>query len=100
MTEPRYIGRVNLAKRLAPFEGAAGRSSYSGGRARLELAELTLNVTPPFGLDHRGEYERVVVAPLLAALAEEHTVAALLVRLGGGAGGALLGARAGPPHGP
>ena len=59
----RYIGRANLAKRLAPLEGAAGRSVYRDGSARLELAEETLTVTPPFGLEHEGEYEQVVVGP-------------------------------------
>ena len=87
----RYIGRANLAKRLAPLEGAAGRSVYRDGSARLELAEETLTVTPPFGLEHEGEYEQVVVDPLLAALHADHRVAVLLVRLGGYAFGVLEG---------
>jgi len=87
----RYIGRANLAKRLAPFEGAAGRSVYRDGSARLELAEETLTVTPPFGLEHEGEYEQVVVEPLLGALRADHRVAALLVRLGGYALGVFEG---------
>ena len=87
----RYIGRANLAKRLAPLEGAAGRSVYRDGSARLELAEETLTVTPPFGLEHEGEYEQVVVEPLLAALRADHRVAVLLVRLGGYALGVLEG---------
>jgi Actinobacteria/chloroflexi VLRF1 release factor len=87
----RYIGRANLAKRLAPLEGAPGRSVYSNGSARLELAEETLTVTPPFGLGHEGEYEEVVVDPLLAALRADHRVAVLLVRLGGYALGVLEG---------
>jgi hypothetical protein len=87
----RYIGRANLEKRLAPLEGAAGRSVYRDGSARLELAEETLTVTPPFGLDHEGEYDQVVVEPLLAALRTDHRVAALLVRLGGYALGVFEG---------
>jgi hypothetical protein len=87
----RYIGRANLAKRLAPLEGSAGRSVYRDGSTRLELAEETLTITPPFGLDHDGEYGQVVVAPLLAALQADHRVAVLLVRLGGYALGVLEG---------
>jgi hypothetical protein len=48
-------------------------------------------VTPPFGLAHEAEYDRLVVGPLLDALAEDHTVAALLVRLGGFAVGIFEG---------
>ena len=87
----RYIGRANLEKRLAPLEGVAGRSVYRDGSARLELAEETLTVTPPFGLDHEAEYEQVVVDPLLAALRADHRVAVLLVRLGGYALGSPRG---------
>jgi hypothetical protein len=89
----RYIGRANLAKRLAPLEGTAGSARYHDGRARLELPAGPLTVTPTFGLDHEGEYERVVVAPLLDALGEDHAVAALLVRLGGYAVGVFEGER-------
>lgn len=93
MEETRYIGRVNLAKRLASLEEQVGRTCYRDGSALLELAAGTLTVTPPFGLGHVGEYEQVVVGPLLDALAEDHTVAALLVRLGGYAVGAFVGER-------
>jgi hypothetical protein len=93
MAEARFIGRANLAKRLAPLEGTAGRARYGDGSVRLELAGETLVVTPPFGLRHEGEYERVVVGPLLDELGEEHTVAALLVRLGGFAVGVFEGER-------
>ncbi|HEV8688368.1 MAG TPA: acVLRF1 family peptidyl-tRNA hydrolase [Gaiellaceae bacterium] len=89
----RYIGRANLAKRLAPLEGTPGRASYRDGSARLELADATLTVSPPFGLAHEAEYEQVVVGPLLEALGEDHTVAALLVRLGGFAVGVFEGER-------
>jgi hypothetical protein len=93
VAETRWIGRANLAKRLGALEGAPGRAVYEGGRARLELPGETLTVTPPFGLDHEGEYEPVAVAPLLEALARDHTVAALLVRLGGYAVGVFEGER-------
>lgn len=93
MDEPRHIGRANLIKRLAPLEGTAGRAEYRDGSARLALADGTLIVTPQFGLEHEGAYERVVVGPLLDALREEHTVAALLVRLGGYAVGVFEGER-------
>jgi Actinobacteria/chloroflexi VLRF1 release factor len=93
MAETRYIGRANLAKRLTSLEGQAGRTRYTDGSARLEHAGGTLTVTPPFGLGHEGEYERVVVGPLLEALGADHTVAALLVRLGGYAVGTFEGER-------
>jgi hypothetical protein len=90
--EARYIGRANLAKRLAPLEGAAGRARYRDGSAWLEPAGGgALIVTPPFGIAHEAEYDQVVVGPLLDALAEDHTVAALLVRLGGYAVGVFEG---------
>jgi len=93
MEEIRYIGRANLTKRLAPLEGSPGRSLYQHGSARVELDGEILTVTPPFGLDHEGEYDTVAVAPLLEALARECTVAALLVRLGGYAVGIFEGER-------
>jgi hypothetical protein len=68
-----------------------GRSVYRNGTARLELAEETITVTPPFGVDHQGEYQQVVVEPLLAALRADHRVAVLLVRLGGYALGVFEG---------
>jgi hypothetical protein len=89
----RYVGRANVAKRLAPLEGTEGRSAYGAGSARFELPDRALIVTPPFGLDHDGEYDRVVVAPVLEALAEDHVVAAFLVRLGGYAFGVFEGDR-------
>jgi hypothetical protein len=46
-------------------------------------ASGVLTARPPFGLGHEGEYDRVHVAPLLEAIGEDHTVAVLLVRLGG-----------------
>jgi len=93
MEETRYIGRANLTKRLTSLEGQVGRTRHREGSARLEYTGGTLTVTPPFGLGHEGEYERVVVGPLLEALGEDHTVAALLVRLGGYALGTFEGER-------
>jgi peptide subunit release factor 1 (eRF1) len=87
----RRIGRENLRKRLAPLEGAPGRTSYVDGAVRIETETEQLVVRPPFGLRHAGEYERVHVEPLLAELAEDHVVAALLVRRGGYAIGVLDG---------
>jgi hypothetical protein len=93
MEETRYIGRANLAKRLTSLEGQVGRTRYRDGSARLEHAGGALTVTPPFGLGHEGEFGRVVAGPLLEALDADHTVAALLVRLGGYAVGAFEGER-------
>jgi hypothetical protein len=89
----RYVGRANLAKRLEPLEGTAGRSTYSGGSARLSLPQQTLTVEPPFGLEHDAEHDSIVVAPLLDALARDYLVAAVLVRLGGYAVGVFEGDR-------
>jgi hypothetical protein len=89
----RYVGRANLAKRLGPLEGMSGRTWYRDGSVRLELGDATLTVWPPFGLAHEAEYERVTVGPLLEALGEDHTVAVLLVRLGGFAVGVFEGER-------
>ncbi|HSC92178.1 MAG TPA: acVLRF1 family peptidyl-tRNA hydrolase [Gaiellaceae bacterium] len=89
----RHIGRENLRKRLAPLEGAPGRTVYEDGRVLIEAEGQTLAVRPPFGLAHRGEYDRVRVAPLLDEVAEDHVVAALLVRLGGYAVGVFEGER-------
>ena len=64
----RYIGRANVAKRLRTLDGSAGRALYRDGSARLELDEAVLTITPPFGLDHEGEYDVLRVGPLLEAL--------------------------------
>ena len=93
MAETRYIGRANVAKRLRALEGTPGRTVYAGGSARIELDEAVLTVTPPFGLDHEGEYDVVRTAPLLDALDVEPRVAVLLVRMGGYAVGVFEGER-------
>jgi hypothetical protein len=93
MPETRYIGRANIAKRLAALEGTPGRVVYAGGRARIELDEAALTVTPPFGLDHEGDYDVVRTAALLDALEVEPRVAVLLVRMGGYAVGVFEGER-------
>src|ERR1051325_2669474 len=90
---PRYIGRENLRKRLEPHQGALGRAIYTAGAVRIELPEETLTVRPAFGLQHEGSSETVELGPLFEALAEDHVVAALLVRLGGFAVGVFEGER-------
>jgi hypothetical protein len=87
----RYVGRENLRKRLAPLEGQPGRTSYADGVVRIELPEETVVVRPPFGLAHAREYDAVRLAPLFEALAADHVVGALLVRLGGYAVGVFDG---------
>jgi hypothetical protein len=96
MTESgtRYVGRANAAKRLAPLEGAPGRSVYADGAARFDLAGgETIVARPPFPLRHEGEYQVVRVAPLLEEIAEDRRVGAVLVRLGGYAVGVFEGER-------
>jgi hypothetical protein len=90
---PRYIGRENLRKRLEPHEGEPGRTTYEAGSVRIELPDETLTVRPSFGLAEQGSYETVELGPLFEALAEDHVVAALLVRLGGFAVGVFEGER-------
>ena len=89
----RYVGRENVRKRLVPLAGGAGRTTYAGGQARIETPRETLIVTPPFGLEHEASYDRVELCPLLEALAREHVVGAVLVRLGGFAVGVFEGER-------
>jgi hypothetical protein len=79
----RFVGRDNVRKRLAPLAGEPGRTTYAGGEARIEVGGELIVVRPPFGLGHEGEYDVVQLEPLFAALAADHVVAALLVRLGG-----------------
>jgi Actinobacteria/chloroflexi VLRF1 release factor len=90
---PRFVGRENVRKRLEPLEGRPGRTTYVDGVVRIELPDEVLVVRPPFGLAHTGAYETVRLQPLLEALAEDHVVAALLVRLGGYAVGVFQGER-------
>ncbi len=89
--EARFIGRANVRKRLAPLDGRPGRTTYADGAVRIETESEDLAVRPPFTLAHAGEYERVHLAPLFEALAEDHCVAVLLVSLGGYAVGVLDG---------
>ena len=93
MGEARYIGRANVAKRLRALEGTPARTVYGGGSVRIELDETLLTVTPPFGLEHRAEYEVVRAEPLLEELERDRLVAVLLVRMGGYAAGVLDGER-------
>ena len=87
----RYVGRENVRKRLEPLAGGPGRTTYTGEAARIATAAETITVRPPFGLTHEGVYERVELGPLFDALARDHIVAALLVRLGGYAVGVFEG---------
>ena len=89
----RYVGRENVRKRLEPLDGVPGRTTYADGAARVETAAETITVRPPFGLAHARVYESVELGPLFEALAEDHVVAALLVRLGGYAVGVFEGER-------
>jgi predicted RNA methylase len=89
----RFVGRENVRKRLAPLEGEHGRTIYADGVARIALPGETIVVRPPFGLPHEHEYDTVQLEPLLEALAADHVVAALLVRLGGYAVGVFDGER-------
>lgn len=89
----RFVGRANIAKRLAPLEGTPGRSQYGNGAARFETDGGTLVVRPPFPLRHTGEYGVVRVGPLLEEIAGDRRVGAVLVRLGGYAVGVFEGER-------
>jgi peptide subunit release factor 1 (eRF1) len=89
----RYVGRENVRKRLESLAGLPGRTTYADGAVRIETDEETISVRPPFGLAHARMYEGVELRPLFEALAEEHVVAALLVRLGGYAVGVFEGER-------
>ena len=89
----RYVGRENVRKRLEPLAGLPSRTTYADGAARIETGNETITVRPPFGLAHARVYERVELGPLFEALAADHVVAALLVRLGGYAVGVFEGER-------
>jgi hypothetical protein len=90
----RFIGRDKLRKRLAPLEGAPGRTTYAGGAATVEPeGGESLVVRPPFGLAHEGRYDELHLAPLLDEIAADRVVAVLLVRLGGYAVGVFEGER-------
>jgi hypothetical protein len=89
----RVVGRENMRKRLAPLDGGPGRTVYAAGEVRIETAGTTITVRPPFGIGHEAEYGEVRVGPLLDAVAADHVVAVLLVRMGGYAAGVLDGER-------
>lgn len=90
---PRFVGRQNVRKRLTPLEGQPGRTTYAEGAVRIETTSEVITVRLPFGLAHEGEYEVIRLEPLFDALAADHLVAALLVRLGGYAVGVFDGER-------
>lgn len=89
----RFVGRENVRKRLEPLAAQPGRTTYAEGSVRIETADETLTVTPPFGLEHEASYDRVELGPLLGELARDHTLAAILVRRGGYAIGVFEGER-------
>jgi hypothetical protein len=89
----RFVGRENLRRRLARLEEERGRTRYAEGAVRIELADEVLVVRPPLGIAHEAEYDSVRLSPLFEALAADHLVAALLVRLGGYAVGVFEGER-------
>ena len=93
MGKTRYIGRANIAKRLRALEGTPAPTVYGRGAVRIELDQSVLEVTPPFGLGHEAEYDVVRAEPFLEALARDHVVAVLLVRMGGYAVGVFEGER-------
>jgi hypothetical protein len=93
VSNPRFIGRANVAKRLRALEGTPARTVYAGGSVRIELDEAVLTVTPPFGLEHEAEYDVVRAGPALDELARDRLVAVLLVRMGGFVAGVLDGER-------
>src|SRR5262249_59616888 len=73
--------------------GGRGRTVSGDGAAGMEALDETIIGRPPFGLAHEAEYKTVELGPLFAALATDHLVAALLVRLGGYAAGVFEGER-------
>ena len=89
----RWIGRENVRKRFERLDGTPGRTVYAGGRVTIESESENVVLRPPFGLAHEAEYDRARVSPLLEAIAEDHVVAVLLVRLGGYAAGVFEGER-------
>ena len=88
---PRFVGRENVRKRLSGL--GEGRTEYSDGAVRIEAPGETITVRPPFGLQHEGAYESLVLEPLFEALFRDYVVAAVLVRLGGFAVGVFEGER-------
>ena len=90
---PRYVGRENVRKRLEPLQGRPGRTTYADGAVRIETADETITVRPPFGLAHARVYEHIELGPLIEELARDHVVAAVPVRLGGFAVGLFDGER-------
>jgi peptide subunit release factor 1 (eRF1) len=90
---PRYVGRENVRKRLEPLAGQPGRTTYTDGAVRIETADETISVRPPFGVAHTRVYEKIELGPLFEELARDHVVAAVLVRLGGFAVGLFDGER-------
>jgi VLRF1 release factor-like protein len=87
----RFVGRDNVRKRLAPLADMPGRTRYASGVARFDVDDKEIEVRPPFGLSHSGEYATIRLGPLFDALASDYVVGAILVRLGGYAVGVFDG---------
>ncbi len=85
----RYIGRENVHKRFAALDGTPGKTVYANG----EVSFADVVVRPSFGLAHTGSYDSIHLALLFEAIDADHTVAVLLVRLGGYAVGIFEGER-------
>ncbi len=67
----------------ARLDGAPGSAAYAQGRAVFEAPAEVVEVVPPFGLAHEGEYDRVETGPLRAHLERPRVVGLVAVRLGG-----------------
>ncbi len=85
----RYIGRANVRKLLEPLEGTAGRTVYADGDdddrgAARRDADVRAGA-------RRRRTTRCTSGRVLEAIAEDHLVAVLLVRLGGYAVGTFDG---------
>jgi hypothetical protein len=89
----RWIGRENVLKLLDELAELSGRSLYSDGVCRLELADELIEIRPAFGLDGRGDEERLELQPLRVALERDYLVGVVICRLGGYAVGVFAGER-------
>ena len=91
----RYVGRENVPKLLESID--ARQTIYRDGSVELvpgtSEGARHLLVRPSFGLAHEGEYDGLYLDPLLEAIARDHVVSVLLVRLGGYAVGVFDGER-------
>ena len=87
----RYIGRENARKRLAPLEGAAGRTVTRAARPNWRQTPMHLRVHPTFGLAHEGTYETSMLRRCSTRSPPTTSSPCFLVRLGGYAIGVFDG---------